>query len=416
MSVKVKVLYNTLIQLVNRFALAGSAFIVSLIIARFFGARGFGEYSKATTFIAIFYLIADFGLNAIVLRRITNNPSEEVKTVRKLLGLRLVSGVILVALAILITLILPYDLLRNEGFTPIAKSSIVVLSVLILYQTFLNTANVIFQKHLKYEQSTLASIVGSVTTVLSVIILLFISQSLPIVLLGYAVGAVFSSLILYFFVKKMFLQFTPIFSLSDSKMLIKAALPLGLTLIFNLVYFRADVFILTLYRTTTEVGVYSLAYKFFEFPLTIPTFFANSLFPIFLERAKNKRVFNNTVFKAGLFLLVLSFIIMIGLYVCSPLLGLIRQDFIPSIYVLRLLSFSMPIFFLSSLFMWVLITYGKNKELLTIYFLGLLFNIFLNIIFIPGYGINAAAVITLISEFFILVLSFLSTIRLLKNE
>ncbi len=52
--------------------------------------------------------------------------------------------------------------------------------------------------------------------------------------------------------------------------------------------------------------------------------------------------------------------------------------------------------------MWILITHGKNKQLLVIYFLGMLVNIFLNLLFIPTYGITAAAIITLISEFLIM--------------
>lgn len=405
MSVRKKVVFNTFVQFVNRFVIAGSAFLVSLLIARVFGPRGFGEYSKATTFIAIFYLFADFGLNALVLREVSSHPDNEKKIIGNLFGLRLLVGLILTLISIFIAFFLPYDAVRNEGFTPVAKGAIMALSVLILYQAFLNTTNVIFQKHLRYELSTLANVVGSIITVAAVLILLLFKQLLPVVLLGYAVGAVFASIILLFFVKKLYLHFTPLFSFEVSKKLIANSLPLGLTLVFNLVYFRADVFILTLFRTTTEVGTYGLAYKFFEFPLTLPTFFANSLYPVLLARRGDKKIFRETVFKAAFFLAALSLITLLGFYISAPLLRFIRQDFYPSIAVLRLLSLSMPVFFLSSLFMWILITFGKNKELLLIYFLGMIINIILNLIFIPSYGVTAAALITLFSELLIMIAS-----------
>lgn len=405
MSVRKKVIFNTFIQFVNRFIIAGSAFLVSLLIARVFGPRGFGEYSKATTFIAFFYLFADFGFNAYVLREIANQPHNEKKIIGNLLGLRLIAGLILTLVALFITFFLPYDAIRNEGFTPVAKGAIMAISILVLYQAFLNTTNVIFQKHLRYELSTFANIVGSIVTVIVVLILLLFKMSLPVILLGYGVGGICASIILFFYVKKLYIHFTPLFSLEESKKIIISSLPLGLTLVFNLVYFRADIFILTLFRTTTEVGTYGLAYKFFEFPLTLPTFFANSLYPILLARSNDKKLFKTTFLKAGLFLFTLSIVTLLGFYVFAPLLKFIRADFYPSIYVLRLLSLSMPIFFISSLFMWVLITFGKNKELLLIYFLGMIVNIILNLIFIPSYGITAAALITLFSELLVLIIS-----------
>lgn len=338
MSLSKKVLFNTFAQFINRFVIAGSAFLVSLLIARIFGARGFGEYAKSTTFIAFFYLFADFGMNAYVLREITHNPAREKKIVGNLFGLRLIIGIILTLLAFLVTFILPYDAVRNEGFTPVAKQAMQVLTILVLYQAFLNTTNIIFQKHLKYEQSTLANIIGSIVTLIAVIVFLYFKSPLPVVLFGYSIGSLFAGIILFVFVKKLFIHFTPLFSRAEFKKIILNSLPLGLTLVFNLVYFRADVFILTLFRTTTEVGTYGLAYKFFEFPLTLPTFFANSLYPIFLARVNDKKLFKETVVKAGLFLLGSSIIVLLGFYLCAPLLVFVRKDFYPSIEVLRILS------------------------------------------------------------------------------
>lgn len=405
MSVRQKVIFNTFIQFINRFILSGSAFLVSLFIARFFGPRGFGEYSKATTFIALFYLFSDFGLNAYTLRQISQEPQNEKKIINNLFGLRIVISLILILIVVFITLFLPYDAIRNEGFTPVAKKAIIVLSLLILYQSFLTTTNVIFQKHLRYELSTLANLVGSFITVITVFLLLLLKQSLPTILLGYSCGSVVSTIILFFLVKKLYGHFTTSFSLTESKKLIFNSLPLGLTLVFNLVYFRADVFILTLFRTTNEVGAYGLAYKFFEFPLTLPTFFANSLYPILLQRSQNKKLFKETVLKAAIFLLALSLFTLFSFYLFAPFLKFIREDFYPSISILRLLSLSMPVFFLSSLFMWILITFGKNKELLLIYFFGMIINLLLNLIFIPSFGTTAAALITLLSEFIIMVIN-----------
>jgi len=48
------------------------------------------------------------------------------------------------------------------------------------------------------------------------------------------------------------------------KMLVLAALPLGLALTLNEIYLRADTLIISLYRTDREVGLYGLAWRIYE--------------------------------------------------------------------------------------------------------------------------------------------------------
>jgi len=83
---------------------------------------------------------------------------------------------------------------------------------------------------------------------------------------------------------------------------------------------------------------------------------------------------------------------------------LVKPEFSPSILPFRILSFSYPIFFLSNLFLWVIITKNKEKVLPFVYGSSLVLNVFLNLIFIPRYGYNASAAITVFSELFVLLM------------
>jgi O-antigen/teichoic acid export membrane protein len=73
-------------------------------------------------------------------------------------------------------------------------------------------------------------------------------------------------------------------------------------------------------------------------------------------------------------------------------------SFSQSIFSLRILLLSLPIFFPSALFVWLLVTLHKEKFLFPIYLLGAIFNIVANILYIPKYGFLASAVITGITE------------------
>jgi O-antigen/teichoic acid export membrane protein len=274
----------------------------------------------------------------------------------------------------------------------------------------ITTANVLFQKTLSYHYATIALGLGSLISL--VLVMLFpISSTVAItsLLIGVSVTAVTS----LFFASRIEV-FSVRFSVVKMKTMLTDAAPLTLTLLFNLVYFRIDSVILTLTRSTAEVGVYNLAYKFFEFPLLFPVLFMNSLFPLLLKQTK--LTFNRTVKKAALILGGLGLCCTIAGLLFSPLLPLIRSDFASVVPLLQALSLAFPFFFLSNLVMWILITKKLNQQLVYIYGTAMLINIVCNIVFVPMYGPVAAAVITILGEGFVLLLGVLAIRKLLSYD
>ncbi len=193
--------------------------------------------------------------------------------------------------------------------------------------------------------------------------------------------------------------------------LLFSAIPLGATLIFNVVYFRIDSLIMTLTRTTAEVGIYGLAYKFFELPLVIPTFFMNSIFALMVRNPDVMRMFR----KSFWILLPSSLVITIALWASAPLLTLIKQDFSASVSVLRVLSLGLPFFFLTSLTMWTIIALKKQTALFFIYGGSMILTIIADLVFIPTHGMMAAAWITVFSEAIILVVSGIFLLRYIRE-
>jgi len=180
-------------------------------------------------------------------------------------------------------------------------------------------------------------------------------------------------------------------------------LPLGVTLIFNVIYFHADSFILAVTRPTTEVGIYGLAYKFFEFTLVVPTFFMNAVLPILVDAdaKRDQALFRRQSIKSALFLSGVSVCMMASGYIFAPFVSLIRQDFGASVLPLRILLLSLPVFYLTNVTMWIMVVKKMQKMLLSIYGTMMCINIVTNIILIPVYGYVAAAWVTVVSELLI---------------
>lgn len=413
---KFKIAANTLVQILGRFITSGVTFLVTILVARQFGVEGYGEFTKIMTYVAYFYLVADFGFNAVVLRKISDQEEKLGKFFTNLLGLRIATAFILIFLALLILNFLPYDSFSNQGFSTLAKLGVIIATLTILTQAIFSTANLLFQRHLRYDFSVLASSFGSGLILVLTLFFVFLRTPLLTIVGSYVAGGVLMATLALYFNRQFLPKIRPSFDFSLWKQIVWQTLPLGLTLVFNLVYFRLDMMILAFLRPNFEVGIYGLAYKFFEFPLALVTFFMNSSYPIMLRQVKEgEEKFKKLIKTLAVILLILSLGMAMAFILFAPALSFIRADFKSSVLALRILALSLPVFFLSALFMWVLITLGKQKLLAIFYGTSMILNLILNLIFIPRYGYLAAAVITGVTELWVLLLSGLSVFLFLKT-
>lgn len=388
---------NTITQLVGRAISAVTTLLVTLLIARELGAGGYGDFVKITTYAAFFYLAVDFGINAIFLQRDTG------KHWASLVLLRTLGGIALVALSLIVLDVLPAS--TGQGYTNAVRLGILLFSPTILLQGLITTANAIFQKRLRYDLATWGIFFGSLATVgiLWFLVYSIHSTNLLAIVSVVAVGALVTAASSLFFAFRLVgrQKFLP--TTQQMKQLLLPSIPLGVTLLFNLVYFRADSVIITLTRPTAEVGIYGLAYKVFEVILVFPTFFMNAVYPLMVEHRETK--FKKILSSSFFFLFLASLIVLGVVWVAAPLISLVKTDFAASVGALRILALGLPFFFVTAATMWGLITLKKQNILAGIYGISMLINIIGNIILIPTYGFTAAAWMTVVGEGLVLLLS-----------
>ena len=396
-----KVLTNTFFQILGKGVTAGTTLLVTIAIGRSLGPAGFGDFTKIFVFIGYFYILFDLGLNNIFVKVAISKEASQERLFKLLLGLRLVLSFTLVAVAIGIAFALPYNQTSSTGFSPAVKMGIVLGSLTIVTQAILTSANALFQKNLKYSLTAIATI-GTSATILAVSAATFwLNGNLLGFVFAYVLGGIVFAASSLFAVSKFFkIPPKPVFEIASFKKLIFTSWPIGLALVVNLVYFRADVLILTYSRPSAEVGFYGLSYQFFEVFLTVPIFTANALYPLLSALfLKDKKAYLKQVKLYFLLFLILSFALVASLFAVSYFIPILYgQDFINAQNSLKILSLGMPFFFASALLWHLLIISNKQKVLPLIYGAGALFNIAANLIFIPMYGYIAAATVTIISE------------------
>lgn len=405
------IIYNTSAQMIGRVIGGFFSFLSLLMIARALGSEFFGEYTKAITIISFLYIVCDFGLNTIFLREYHKNWQNKFNI---FWGARLLMSLLLILIASLLVFGISQFL---PGFPPIVISATIILSLSLIGQSTSLSIQAIFQQSKRLDKTTLAQIIGTVTNTILLAVFFNNIHTHPQngVLLTAIILTVSITLsaIISIWLLKSYGNFLPKVNINFLKKIWLNSLPVGLTLIFNIVYFRVDTFILSSTRTAAEVGVYGLAYKFFEVTLILPTFIMNSLYPDLLKIKNNGQMFWQKSRQIFFIFWTMSLIILVIGWIAAPLLTLIESDFTKSVSLLRILLIGLPLFYLTSPMMWILIIWGKQWQLSIIYAVSLTFNFIGNTIFVPVYGAQAAAIITGATEGVVLLLEIITISKIL---
>lgn len=396
---------NALFQLFAKLATSATTFFITLIVARNLGAAGYGDFTKVVVYVSLFYMVVDFGLNAIYLQ------DKKTFSFQTLFSTRVFIGLLLVIVANMVLVALPYNQTAGSGFSDVVKLGIFIFSFTILTQSLVSSASAVFQDKRRYQDLFVATLVGSAATILLVAGQLLGTFSLSSVFGAMTIGALGTALFALFLAQEDLGKI----SLANSKSLIIKSTPLGLMILFNLVYFRADVLLLSAYKTSFDVGVYGLAYRFFDFLVALPLFLSNALYPTLLEHAKNKRKINEIIKRYLVWATIISLGIIIISWFASPYFVLLKSDFVYATPVFRILLLSLPLFFYTSILQWGLIALRQQRYLLATYVVAGLLNIALNLVFIGKYSYTASAVITGVCEAVVLILLIAKAYICTKN-
>ena len=384
-----KIFQQTSWQVLGKIVTSVSTFIILGLVARNYGKDGTGIFTLALTYLAIFYLLVDFGFNAHVLKRIKNQELRIKEEWKRLLGTRIIWSGVLVVLALGLLPFLPFA-------TPQFSSAIWFGVLAILGSAIFTTCNLIFQSKLRYDLSILASSIGTVISLGIFLFLIKTNYPVPFLLIAHLSGWFLIALVALYLIRQ---KIIPIFDKPYTINLFKDSWPIAATLALNVLYFRADAFLIAYFKPIADVGIYNVAYSVFQSALVLPTFIMNSYYPMMLKSLGGIKWVSLGLFGLALIGTLLTFFF-------APLIIKILTGggFSGSVNSLQILSFSFPAFFLSSLLMWLLIAKNKYKSMFLLYTSGLILNLILNFIFIPQYSFIAASWITVISEYVILLM------------
>ncbi len=401
-----QVAYNTIIQIIGKAISTVLGLAAIAVMARYLKEIGFGQYTTIITFLSFFGIIADFGLTLVTSQMISRPGNNQAVLLNNLFSLRLISAVFFLGLAPLIVLFFPYE--------PIIKLGVAV-AALSFFFTALNQILVgFFQKNLTMTVVATAEVISRGILLIGIFLTAYLNLGLLSIMIATVVASM-ASFVMHYWFSRRFIKIGWQIDLTVWREIIKKSWPLGLTIFFNLIYLRADIFILSLLKNQADVGIYGATYKVIDVLTALPFMFAGLILPILTSEwsGKNFLKFNQVLQKSFDAMIMLAIPMIVGAQLTAgPLMLLVAgQGFAQSGHLLKILILAIGFIFVGCLLAHAVIAIDKQKNIIGAYIFTAITSLIGYLIFIPRFSYYGAAWVTVYSELAIALFSLYIVIK-----
>jgi len=396
-----KIAHNTIIQIIGKAANVLIGVLAISYLTRYLSPSGFGQYTTVLTFLQIFGIFLDFGLYLVLLQEIGKNEEKKNFIFSNILTLRIISGFSFFIIAPTIALFFPYPVIVKFG---IALTSIAF---------FLNSLNqvyaAIFQKEMKMHKVVLAETIGKILFLGFIILAITVHGNLLIVLIANNVNSLVFFIILALSAKK-YVKYRWQLDWKYTQRVIKLSWPIGLAVALNLIYFKADTLILSLFHSATHVGYYGAPYKILEVITTLPHLILGLVLPIlagYWSQQKHEEFKKTFQYMFDLFVILGALIIILFTTQAEGIIRFIAgSEYSVSVKILKVLIWPTTIIFFGNLFNYGIIAVEKQKKSIKYFLITALASLVGYLIFIPKFSYFGAAYMTFFAEALIAVFSY----------
>jgi len=369
------------------------AITVTAAVARHLGPAGFGVLSFALSLVLLFGTFWTLGLSGLAIRELVREPDRESELLGTILGLRLLGGIVAVAAALGLTVVLDTD-----AQTRLAVG-ILIVGVLTLYA--FDGIDFWLQAQVRSRNAVIAR--SAALVIASAVNIGLIVVGAPLVLfvvaaaLEYALAGVGLVLV---YIRLGGRPGTWRFSTGLTRRLLGASWPLILSGLANAINLRVDQLMLGTMVGPEAVGIYAAAARLSEVWYFVPVAIAASVFPAMVRAHAGDRVaFQGWMGRLYDLMVALALPIAIVVSVLSVQLIflLYGNGYAASAPILAIHVWAGPFVFLGAALSRWLIAEDRLRFSLVRHGAGALVNVGLNLVLIPPLGGVGAAISTLVS-------------------
>jgi O-antigen/teichoic acid export membrane protein len=372
--------------------------VVTLILVRALGVRGFGQWSTLLAIAQIATSFGDLGLTQVAVSRAASSPEADAQWLGALLGLRLLLSV-------------PICLLQLGLILVVAPTGrVTIAGVLIAATTFLGAASSLsaaFQLRVRNDLTMLVLTTQSVLwTAGAAVVAIFTSD-----IRAFAVVFLVSNVVSTALTVLLVLRRNSV-SLAGGRVfwgpMLRIGAVLGAAGILVTAYVRLDQILVFVFAGSRQAGLYAAAYRILDQAQFVPGSVMATLFPLIAsaypaDLPRVRRLLQTSAeYLAMGSLGALAFTVVAAKPIMVLLFG---ASFAPAAKALPVLMGAFVSISFGYLAGNMVVILGLQRRYFAYAALGLIVNVLLNVALIPPYGFEAAAWVTLVTEVTVMTLS-----------
>ena len=405
---------NTSVLLVTQVVSYLLAFFYMMYTARYLGAAGFGILSFALAFTGIFSIFADLGLSTLTAREVARDKSLTSKYLVNVSLMRIILSTItfgLIALTI-----------NLMGYPEETIKVVYLLGLYVIFTAFTQMFYSVFQAYERMEYQGIGQMLNAALILGGVIFAMKHGFSVIGLASLFLISSVIVSGYSFTVVKLKFYNPASVsatkitgFDWSFWKPTIKEALPFGLSVVFSTVFIWIDSVMLSVMKGDAVVGWYNASYRIVLVSLFIPIAFNAAIFPIlsrfYISSRESLKLIYEKYFK---YMIILGVPIGVGTTLLAGrfILLIFGMEYANSILPLQILIWYPVLVFATSPFCRLFESLNRQMVITRITGICAVINVLLNLILIPSYSLIGASIATVFTEFVLLVLCYIMTMKI----
>ncbi|MFA7245186.1 MAG: flippase [Candidatus Magasanikbacteria bacterium] len=411
MSLVKQVAHNTFFQMAGKIISTVLGLVAIAMMTRYLGVEKFGWYITTISFLSVIGILIDFGMTPLTAQMLSENKQEQEKIFNNLITFRFFSALFFLTIAPLTSLLLPYPSIVKVAifFTAISFFSIALNQVFIGF----------LQEKLKMQIQALGEIIGRVILVLGLVIGIYYQSNFLNIMFIIILASLAYTLTLYLYINKINkIKFE--FDKIIWRQIIIKMWPIAIAIIFNVIYLKGDILILSYFASQAEVSIYGAAYRVIDIVVQTAMMIMGIMLPLLAASwaQNNKEEFQKRYQMSVNSMMLVAIPMFTGLFLLSHEIMILvaGNKFFLSGDALQILSLAVFGVFWAGIFGHLAVAVNLQKKVLWVYITNAFLTLIGYMIFIPKYGMYGAAWMTVFSEWYAAIMLTLVAQKNIKEK
>jgi O-antigen/teichoic acid export membrane protein len=366
------------------------------VVAGLIGPSAIGEYLGALSFINIFAIFIDLGLLPAFIRQTARDPAAGQRDYNLIVTFKI--GMAVLVSAAIFTMVMIFN---RSG---LSHPDIIFLRWAALgmaLDAITATGYGYFRGLQRLEFESIGTVLHRVMVMLVGLLALHLGAPTVVVMIALVAGSAINFLYATFHLWRQGLSWRPTWNAAELRSMLKIALPFAVAALFTALYANSDTFLLQIFKSHRDVGLYGTANKMVIAFQIIPAALVGAIYPamsaaFMSDKQKLQRLFVDSM--RYLMVVFIPVMVVIAVLAHPLVLQIYKKTWIDAVWPLRMLALGLPFLFLHYPVGYLLNAANQQTRNTWNIAITVIVNIGLNLLFIRQYSYISVSIISVFSS------------------